>query len=407
MISTPRGLRLHLGFFGRRNAGKSSLVNALAGSQVAIVSDTPGTTTDPVDKAMELLPLGPVVLVDTAGLDDDGELGSQRVAASRQALQRCDLVLVVCAGVYGAAEHNLVADCQQRGVPVVVVWSQLDRCPPTPAQRQAIAPIPQVLTSALAGSGLDDLRAMIIAQAPEQALAGTPLVGDLVPPGALVVLVVPIDLEAPKGRLIMPQVQTIRDLLDHDCLCLVVKERELASALDRLQQAPDLVVTDSQAFLRVAGDIAPETPLTSFSILFARAKGDLATMVAGTRAIDRLRPGARVLIAESCSHHAIGDDIGRVKIPRWLSQYTGQAITFDHCQGRDFPDVQQLATYDLVVQCGSCTTNRRSVLSRIQACRTAGVPITNYGLCISYSLGIFDRAIAPFALSPEHRQGFV
>lgn len=397
MITTPRGLRLHVGFFGRRNAGKSSLVNALAGSQVAIVSPTPGTTTDPVDKAMELLPLGPVVLVDTAGLDDQGELGAQRVAATHRALDRCDVVVLVCVGELSDYDAGLIQACRERQQPLILTWSQSDRCPPASDDLRADG-LPQVRTSALTGDGLDDLRAAIIAHAPESALASPALVGDLVPPGALVVLVVPIDLEAPKGRLIMPQVQTIRDLLDHDCLCLVVKERELASALDRLQQAPDLVVTDSQAFLRVAGDLPAEVPLTSFSILFARAKGDLATMIAGTRAIDHLRPGAKVLIAESCSHHAIGDDIGRVKIPRWLSQYCGQTITFTHCQGRDFPVAEDLAEFALVVQCGSCTSNRRSVLSRLQACRAAGVPITNYGLCISYSLGIFDRAIAPFNL---------
>lgn len=401
MISTPRGLRLHLGLVGRRNAGKSSLINALAGSQVSIVSETPGTTTDAVDKAMELLPLGPVVLIDTAGLDDEGALGAQRVAATQRALERCDVVLLICAATWGSYEEGVLAACRERQVPVICVWSQVDRYPPDAALRAQVDAhqLPQVCSSAHSGVGLEDLRRVIIEQAPESALDQPPLAGDLVPPGALVVLVVPIDLEAPKGRLIMAQVQTIRDLLDHDCLCLVVKERELASALDRLRQAPDLVITDSQAFLRVAGDVPAEVPLTSFSILFARAKADLATLIQGTRAIDALGPGARVLIAESCSHHAIGDDIGRVKIPRWLSQYTGHALHFDHCQGRDFPEPLDLSMYNLVVQCGSCTTNRRSVLSRLQACRSAGVPITNYGLCISYSLGIFERAIAPFRMA--------
>ena len=251
------------------------------------------------------------------------------------------------------------------------------------------------------GSGVLELREALIRQAPEEFINAPSIVGDLVPPGELAVLVVPIDLEAPKGRLILPQVQTIRDLLDGDAYCMVVKERELRDALDRLKRPPALVVTDSQAFLKVAGDTPPDVPMTSFSILFARYKGDLLEFVRGAMAIENLQSGDRVLVAEACSHHPIGEDIGRVKIPRWLRQYVGGELEFTHVQGHDFPD--DLSAYKLVVHCGACMWNRREMLTRILRCRQAGVPITNYGLTIAYSLGIFDRALSPF---PDAQQAF-
>jgi len=411
MQTTPRNLRLHIGLFGRRNVGKSSLLNAVTRQDVAIVSDTPGTTTDPVEKPMELLPLGPVVFIDTAGIDDVGALGEQRIARTRLALERTDLgVLVAEAGAWTEFEDALLAELRGRDVPVIVAINKCDRAEPDAAllARLREEGVPAVRTVATAADGVAELRAALLAAAPADYFDARRIVADLVGPGDLVVLVVPIDKEAPKGRLILPQVQTIRDLLDNDSFCLVVKERELKPALDRLKAPPRLVVTDSQAFLKVAADTPPGTPMTSFSILFARFQGDLAEMVRGTLAVERLTSGDRVLVAEACTHHPIGEDIGRVKIPRWLTQYTGVRLDFTTVQGRDFP--ADLSPYSLVVHCGNCMGNRRELLSRILRCRQAGVPITNYGLTIAYSLGIFERALEPFpaalaALASSRRAG--
>ncbi len=402
MQRTPRGNRLHLALFGRRNSGKSSLLNALTRQQVAIVSDVPGTTTDPVEKPMELLPIGPVLFIDTAGIDDRGTLGDQRVARTRSVIQRTDVALLVCAaGRWESFEERVLEELRAEERPVIVVANQSDRGRPTGDLRQRLrdAGIPLVETTATRGQGLEELRETLLAVTPPELIAWPSIAGDLVPPGELAVLVVPLDMEAPKGRLILPQVQTIRDLLDHDACCLVVKERELRQALERLNRPPALVVTDSQAFLKVAADTPPAIKMTSFSILFARFKGDLVEFVRGALAIDRLRPGARVLICEACTHHPIGDDIGRVKIPRWLRQYVGAPLEFQHKQGHDFPT--DLDGTDLVVHCGACVQNRREMLSRIHRCRQAGVPITNYGITIAYTLGIFERALSPFPAAWE------
>lgn len=395
---TPKSLRLHIAFFGRRNVGKSSLLNALTRQQVSIVSEVAGTTTDPVEKPMELLPLGPVQFIDTAGIDDEGALGEMRVARTRQVLDRTDLAIVVLDGSgVGQFERQLLGELGLRKTPVVAVLNKADLHQPADSVladlRQAGA-VP-VIASAATGQGLADLRAAILAAAPADYFDNTALVNDLVGPGELAILVVPIDKEAPRGRLIMPQVQAIRDLLDGDAMCMVVKERELRSALDRLNTSPKLVVTDSQAFLKVAADTPNDVPMTSFSVLMARFKGDLAAQVAGARTIGTLKAGDRVLIAEACTHHPIGEDIGRVKIPRWLTQYVGGRLQIEHVQGHDFPP--DLASYRLVIHCGGCTLNRREVLNRILKCQAAGVPITNYGLAIAFSLGILDRALSPFA----------
>ena len=397
MSTTPKGLRLHIGFFGRRNVGKSSLLNAITRQHVSIVSDVAGTTTDPVEKPMELLPLGPVLFIDTAGIDEAGGLGALRVEKTRQALERTEIaVLVAEPGVWGEFEEGLLADFATRQTPAVVVFNKVDVAAPDAAlvERLRASKLHVVLASAITGVGLPELREALLDLAPENFIDSPAIVGDLVGPGELAVLVVPIDKEAPKGRLILPQVQSIRDLLDSDALCMVVKERELRSALDRLKTPPKLVVTDSQAFLKVAADTPVDVPLTSFSILMARFKGDLTAQVEGTLAIERLRSGDRVLIAEACTHHPIGEDIGRVKIPRWLTQYTGVKLEFETVQGRDFP--ADLSSYKLVVHCGACMWNRRQMLSLILQCRHAGVAITNYGLTIAYSLGIFARALEPF-----------
>ncbi len=398
----PKGLRLHIGIFGRRNVGKSSLLNALTRQQVSIVSDVAGTTTDPVEKPMELLPLGPVLFIDTAGIDDTGALGELRVERTRNVIERTDVALLVASeGSFGDFEEQLLRELEARGMPVIVVFNKIDQAQPGSAlvSRLAARQVRVVETTASTGEGILQLREALIRSAPEEFINAPTILSDLVSPGELAVLVVPIDKEAPKGRLILPQVQSIRDLLDHDACCLVVKERELRQALGRLNHPPALVVTDSQAFLKVAGDTPATIPMTSFSILFARFKGDLNELVRGTLAIPQLKPGDRVLVAEACSHHPIGEDIGRVKIPRWLTQLVGGKIEFTTVQGHDFP--ADLSPFALVIHCGACMGNRREMLSRILACRKAGVPISNYGLTIAYSLGIFERALQPFPAALE------
>jgi [FeFe] hydrogenase H-cluster maturation GTPase HydF len=409
MQSTPRGNRLHIALFGRRNAGKSSLLNSLTRQEVSIVSELPGTTTDPVEKPMEMLPLGPVQFIDTAGIDDTGALGELRVAKTRSVIDRADLAIVVSPqGEWGTFEESLLTELQARKTPVIVVFNKADLGHPEPTLQERLSKIgiPALQAVATTGAGILDLREALIQITPQELLMPPAILGDLVPAGEMAVLVVPIDMEAPKGRLILPQVQAIRDLLDNDAYCLVVKERELRAALDRLKRPPALVVTDSQAFLKVAADTPRPIKLTSFSILFARHKGDLAEFVRGALAIEHLRPGDTVMICEACSHHPIGDDIGRVKIPRWLRQYVGGDLQFVHRQGHDFPD--DLAGISLVVHCGACVQNRREMLSRIMKCRQAGVPIANYGMTIAYTLGIFERALEPFpsalAVFRNHKQ---
>ena len=402
MLKTPKGFRLHIGLFGRRNVGKSSLLNAITQQDVSIVSDTAGTTTDPVEKPMELLPLGPVLFIDTAGVDDAGALGEMRVEKTRQAFDRTDVGLIlVAAGEWGEFEEALLAELQSRDIPVIVVFNKSDLAKPSPPLITSLTDknIPHIYTDASRGEGVGEVRETLVKIAPEDFIRPTAIVGDLLPPGGCAVLVIPIDKEAPKGRLILPQVQTIRDLLDNDSYCMVVKERELRDALDRLKTPPDLVVTDSQAFLKVAADTPAEIPLTSFSVLFARAKGSLAEFVRGAMAIDSLKSGDDILVAEACSHHPIGEDIGRVKIPRWLRQYVGGELNFKTVQGHDFPD--DLEKYKLALHCGACMGNRREVISRQMHCRNAGVPMTNYGLAIAYSLGIFERALGPFPEAQE------
>ena len=410
MKSTPKGFRLHIGLFGRRNAGKSSLLNAMTRQQVSIVSDVAGTTTDPVEKPMELLPIGPVLFIDTAGIDDTGALGEMRVEKTRQVFDRTDVgVVIVPDGRFDEYEEAILAQLRDLEIPTIVVFNKSDLAKPETALTARLdeEKIPWIQTVASEGQGILELREALLKATPDEFIQAPAIVADLVPAGELAILVVPIDLEAPKGRLILPQVQTIRDLLDGDAYAMIVKERELRDAIERLNRPPALVVTDSQAFLKVAADTPPEIKLTSFSILFARQKGDLAQFVAGATAIDRLQSGDRVLIAESCTHHPIGDDIGRVKIPRWLKQYVGGDLRIENIQGHEFPP--DLAEYKLVIHCGGCMWNRREMLTRMLRCRRAGVPITNYGVCISYTLGICERALEPFpdalhALHEERRK---
>jgi [FeFe] hydrogenase H-cluster maturation GTPase HydF len=401
-MQVSKSFRLHIGIFGRRNAGKSSILNALTSQEVSIVSEVAGTTTDPVEKPMELLPLGPVLFIDTAGIDDAGVLGEKRIRKTMQVFDRTDLGLIVSTVTeWGDFEEFILKSLKDRGIPVVVVFNKADLGLSNDClcQRFSTEKIVSVQTSALTGCGIQELRQAILKIAPDDFINRPGIVSDLVAPGEAAILVVPIDKEVPKGRLILPQVQTIRDLLDNDSFCMVVKERELREAIGRLNKPPKLVVTDSQAFLKVAADTPPEIPLTSFSILFARYQGDLPEMVKGALAIDKLKTGDKVLVAEACSHHPIGEDIGTVKIPRWLTQYVGGKLEFEHHRGHDFPE--NLSEFKLIIHCGACMWNRREMLSRLMKARFAGVPLTNYGLTIAYSLGIFERALQPFPAALE------
>ncbi len=336
---TPRGSRLHIAIFGRRNAGKSSLINALTNQNIAIVSDVPGTTTDPVYKSMEILPIGPVVIIDTAGIDDVGELGTLRIEKAYTVLAKTDLLLLVIDPSKGVESHEVevIKKAKQNKVSVIGVLNKIDLFPQAnPDELSTTLNIPVIPVSAVTHKGIDELKLAMIKLAPKDWMSST-IIGDLISPGDTIVLVVPIDLAAPKGRLILPQVQTIRDILDHDAMALVVKERELKSAIGNLKNNPRLVVTDSQAFLKVAADTPPDVPMTSFSILFARHKGNLISLVEGAKAVEDLVPGDKVLIAEACTHHRVEDDIGTVKIPRWLRQVVGGPLDFKWVSGHELP----------------------------------------------------------------------
>lgn len=391
MKTTPKSLRLHIALFGRTNVGKSSFLNLITGQDVSIVSDQAGTTTDVVEKVMELLPLGPVVFLDTAGLDDTTALGDKRIEKTERVFDRADVIVLLCEGdQWGEYEEKIATRAEAKKIPVIKVGTKSDLYDLSGSYELSVN------STDLSSSAktLSALKAELIKVCPDEFIQPPPLAGDLVRPGGLAVLVVPIDLQAPKGRLILPQVSTIRDVLDNDAGTLVVKERELPHMLNLLREPPDLVICDSQVVLKTAADTPSNVKMTTFSILFARLKGDLRKLARGAAAIDQLQDGDKVLIAESCTHHAAEDDIGRVKIPRWLRQYTGANLKIDVYAGRDFP--KDLSTYKLAVQCGGCMNNRRELLSRIEKCEAAGVPITNYGLCISQTQGVLKRALAPF-----------
>ena len=389
MQEQPSGLRPHIILLGRRNVGKSSLVNALTEQPLALVSEVPGTTTDPVRKGFELLPFGPVVFVDTGGIDDTGELGELRVKRTMRELVAADFVLLVAeAGQWTDYEARLHAELARRRTDFLVVINKTDQAP------EWRAPVDAWYVSARDGRNVRELRVALADRLQQSIRPNFSLLGDLIRGGDLVVLVVPIDLEAPRGRLILPQVIAIRDILDNDAAALIVKERELYATLQGIGRRPALVICDSQVILKVAADVPPEIPLTTFSILFARLKGDLPALARGAAAIDRLRDGDKVLIAESCSHHPVGDDIGRVKIPRWIRQYTGHDLVFDNVQGIHYPD--NLAEYKLVVHCGACMNTQRVMQNRIALAAEAGVPITNYGVAISFVQGVLPRVLAPF-----------
>ncbi len=402
MSSTPKSLRPHLGIFGRRNTGQSTLLNLAAHQQVSIVSPTPGTTTDPVEKNMEFPPLGPVVWLDTAGIDDTGELGNLRAERTRAVFERTDLAIIVFTENWTRHEQNLYDEFTRRKTPVVVVANKIDLenpgCSEPAKEKPEDYGAPKdarfLRMAAASGRGLGDFRQAVIAATPSDFIESPALARDLVPPGSLVVLVTPIDSAAPKGRLILPQVQVLRDLLDGDCQALVCKETDIARALTRLAEPPALVITDSQAFAAVAAATPMTVPLTGFSVLMARAKGDLAAFASGAAAIGHLKDGDRVLVAESCSHYASHEDIGRVKLPALLRKKSGAKPEFDFVTGHDFPG--DLHRYALVLHCGACMTNRREILSRLARAAEAGVPMVNYGLAIAYCQGLLERALGPF-----------
>ncbi len=380
---------------GRRNAGKSSLINKLTGQDSALVSPVAGTTTDPVYKAMELLPLGPVVLIDTAGIDDEGDLGKQRVFKSYRVLSKTDFALLVtdASREFSSYEKEMITRFKELNIPFAFILNKSDLgLSPSMQKISETADYPVLTVSCTNGSGITELKNKLPRLVPTE--QSPPLVGDLIGGGEHLVLVTPIDLGAPKGRLILPQVQTIREALDQDAVITVTKERELPYTLDMFKTPPRLVVTDSQVIMKVIADVPEEILLTTFSILMARYKGDLPTLVKGLAAVENLRNGDRVLIAEACTHHAQEDDIGSVKIPRWLRNHVGADIHIDHVNGFDFPE--EVEKYKLVIHCGSCMLNRRAMLFRIRQVARLNIPIVNYGVIISYLHGAIPRVLKPF-----------
>ena len=403
MNQTPASERVHIGFFGKRNAGKSSVMNKVTGQELAVVSDVKGTTTDPVYKAMELLPLGPVVMMDTPGIDDEGELGGLRVKKSYQVLNKTDAAVLVIDGKAGMSREDqaLLERIHKKNIPSILVLNKRDLLTEEEVC-QTLSGLPEgyqegkdyLWVSAQEGTGVRELkeRLAVLASTEENQKK---IVGDLLSPGDFVVLVVPIDKAAPKGRLILPQQQTIRDILDADAVSVVVKEDRLKETLESLGKKPRLVITDSQVFGRVSKDTPKELLLTSFSILFARYKGNLETVVEGARTLEKLKDGDKVLISEGCTHHRQCGDIGTVKLPAWIRKYTGKNLEFSFTSGTEFPD--ELGEYSLIVHCGGCMLNEREMKYRLSCAEDQGVPMTNYGIIIAYMNGILERSLEPFS----------
>ena len=399
MNQTPMSERVHIGFFGKRNAGKSSVMNAVTGQEIAVVSDVRGTTTDPVYKSMELLPLGPVVMMDTPGIDDEGELGALRVRKSYQVLNKTDAAVLVIDGAEGVSKEDseLVARIRRKKIPFLVAVNKRDIAPEGAVHRVreelGLDDSQIVAVSASDGTGINELKERIARTARTEETQKY-IVRDIISPSDFVVLVVPIDKAAPKGRLILPQQQTIRDILDGDAVSIVVKDCELKETLQKLGKKPKHVITDSQAFSKVSADTPDDILLTSFSILFARYKGNLETAVRGVTAVDGLRDGDGVLISEGCTHHRQCDDIGTVKIPRWIREYTGKEVQFETTSGTEFPD--DLSRYRMVIHCGGCMLNEREMKYRLSCAQDQDVPMTNYGILIAYVKGILKRSVEVF-----------
>lgn len=404
MNETPSADRVHIGFFGRRNAGKSSIVNKVTGQELAVVSDVKGTTTDPVSKAMELLPMGPVVIIDTPGIDDEGHLGELRVRKAKQVLNRVDVAVLVVDATLGktSVDEELIHIFKEKEIPYLVVYNKLDLLPEKkeglshekPDQKaDTITQEPFIYASAATGENIYELKEKIASLAVTDDLK-LRLVGDLLEPSDFAILVVPIDKAAPKGRLILPQQQTIRDVLEAGAAAIVIKENELSNALKTLGKKPKLVITDSQVFAKVSKETPEDIWLTSFSILFARFKGNLKTAAAGAAAIDRLKDGDKILISEGCTHHRQCDDIGTVKLPRWIRNYTGKDLEFEYSSGREFPE--DVTKYSLIVHCGGCMLNEREMRYRQKCALDQEIPITNYGIAIAYMQGILKRCVEMF-----------
>ncbi|MSD17108.1 [FeFe] hydrogenase H-cluster maturation GTPase HydF [Eubacterium ramulus] len=408
--STPSANRVHIGFFGRRNAGKSSVVNAVTGQELAVVSDTKGTTTDPVYKSMELLPIGPVMIIDTPGFDDEGALGELRVRKTKQVLNKTDIAVLVVDATEGKkqCDEELIRIFKEKEIPYIIVNNKADLLSDeisekvcqnnVSEQRKAeqnalLSSGQEQYVSALTGAGIYELKECIGKLTPNEDMT-LKIVGDLLHPGDFVVLVVPIDSAAPKGRLILPQQQTIRDVLEANAAAIVVKESELKQTLEQLGRSPAMVITDSQVFEQVSEEVSKEIPLTSFSILMARYKGYLETAVNGVAAIDHLKDGDKILISEGCTHHRQCDDIGTVKIPRWLKQHTGKDLIIETSSGTEFPE--DLTSYALVIHCGGCMLNEREVKYRMKCAEDQKVPFTNYGIAIAQMKGILKRSIELF-----------
>ena len=404
MNETPSADRVHIGFFGRRNAGKSSIVNKVTGQELAVVSDVKGTTTDPVSKAMELLPMGPVVIIDTPGIDDEGHLGELRVRKAKQVLNRVDVAVLVVDATLGktSVDEELIHIFKEKEIPYLVVYNKSDLLPEKkeglshekPDQKaDTITQEPFIYASAATGENIYELKEKIASLAVTDDLK-LRLVGDLLEPSDFAILVVPIDKAAPKGRLILPQQQTIRDVLEAGAAAIVIKENELSNALKTLGKKPKLVITDSQVFAKVSKETPEDIWLTSFSILFARFKGNLKTAAAGAAAIDRLKDGDKILISEGCTHHRQCDDIGTVKLPRWIRNYTGKDLEFEYSSGREFPE--DVTKYSLIVHCGGCMLNEREMRCRQKCALDQEIPITNYGIAIAYMQGILKRCVEMF-----------
>lgn len=393
---TPNANRLHIAIFGKRNMGKSTLINAITNQNIAIVSDYAGTTTDPVYKAMEILPIGPVVLIDTAGFDDEGALGELRIEKTLEVIKKTDIaLLVVDSKGFSYFDVNIINKLKETNTPFIVVLNKSDLNDSNCIFLEELKAEDYIFTqvSAKEKIRIEELKNLIIKHSPKS-FEQPSILGELINPGDHVVLVTPIDTGMPKGRLILPQVQMIRDILDNDAIVHQCKEKELRYLLDSLKIKPKLVITDSQVFSSVSADTPEDIALTSFSILFAKYKGDLFKLVEGAKALKNLKAGDKVLIAEACTHHAQPDDIGTVKIPRWIKSHINSDIIFEFTSGRDYPD--NLHEYKLVIHCGACTLNRKEMLNRIESSLEKGTPIINYGLCIAYLHGIFERALKPF-----------
>ncbi|GKH34326.1 [FeFe] hydrogenase H-cluster maturation GTPase HydF [Muricomes sp. OA1] len=396
--AAPSSDRVHIGIFGRRNAGKSSIINAITGQNLAIVSDIKGTTTDPVLKAMELLPLGPVVMIDTPGLDDTGELGELRIQKAYQILNKTDIAVLIIDGTSGMTDVDtgILKRILKKGIPYVVVLNKSDLAPGSNtdfSERMPAVPSDRIIAvSTVTGENIHELKELIARQAPAE--NERRIVYDLIKPFDFVVLVVPIDKAAPKGRLILPQQQTIRDVLESGAISIVTRETELEETLEKLGNPPALVITDSQAFEKVAAAVPLDIPLTSFSILFARYKGNLETVVNGAKALDTLEEGDTILISEGCTHHRQCEDIGTVKLPRWIASHTGKKVNYEFSSGTEFP--MDLSKYKLIIHCGGCTLNEREMKYRLQCAQDQNIPITNYGIAIAHMKGILDRSIEIF-----------